>query len=58
LGFFWPFAEMRRLRMQLQAIQITVQGSVDEWVAASPNPHGTGVLGDAAGDYWGIDIGV
>jgi uncharacterized membrane protein YjgN (DUF898 family) len=58
LGFFWPFAEMRRLRMQLQAIQITVQGSVDEWIAAGPNPQGTGVLGDAAGDYWGIDIGV
>lgn len=57
LGLFWPFAKVRATRVRLEAMSLQVQGDVDHWVAAAQTP-GQGVLGDAAGDFFGFDMGL
>jgi uncharacterized membrane protein YjgN (DUF898 family) len=57
LGLYWPFAQVRLARLKLEAMVVSVEGHVDEWVAqASQDPQGA--LGDAAGDFFGIDMGL
>ena len=57
LGLYWPFAQVRLARLKLEAMAVSVEGHVDEWVAqASQDPQGA--LGDAAGDFFGIDMGL
>ena len=57
LGLFWPFAKVRTTRVRLDAMALEVDGSVDDWVAAA-QASGRGVLGDAVGDFLGIDMGL
>ena len=57
LGLFWPFAKVRATRVRLEALSLQVQGDVDQWVAEAQTP-GQGVLGDAAGDFFGLDMGL
>jgi uncharacterized membrane protein YjgN (DUF898 family) len=57
LGLYWPFAKVRASRVKLEAVSLEVQGSVDDWVAQA-QPRGKGVLGDAAGDFFGMDMGL
>ncbi|MFO1254050.1 MAG: DUF898 family protein, partial [Inhella sp.] len=57
LGLYWPFAAVRSTRLRLEAVEVQVAGSVDHWLAqAAAAP--SGVLGDAAGDFLGIDMGL
>lgn len=57
LGLYWPFAAVATARLRLQAVSVALQGDVDQWVA-----HGTrrfdDASGDAAGDFFGIDLGL
>ena len=57
LGLYWPFAKVRLARLKLEAISVEVDGDVDEWVANAITT-GQGILGDAAGDFFGIDLGL
>ncbi len=57
LGLFWPFAKVRAARVRLEAMAVDVQGDVDQWVARAQQ-RGKGVLGDAAGDFFGMDMGL
>lgn len=57
LGLFMPFAKVRMARLRLAAISLTVAGSVEEWLADAQVAGGH-VLGDAASDYVGIDLGL
>ncbi|WP_159593052.1 YjgN family protein [Hydrogenophaga sp. BPS33] len=57
LGLYWPFAKVRTARLKLEALSLEVEGPVDEWVARAKRSH-QGVLGDAAGDFFGIDMGL
>ena len=57
LGLYWPFAAVRTARVRLQALAVEVHGDVDTWVAEAPQRPG-GVLGDAAGDALGLDMGL
>lgn len=57
LGLYWPFAKVRIARLKLQAIQVHVAGPVDDWLAQAQGGP-SGVLGDAAGDFLGIDMGL
>jgi len=57
LGLFWPFAKVRSTRIRLQAMAVQVDGRVDDWLARA-QAAGRGVLGDAAGDFLGIDMGL
>jgi uncharacterized membrane protein YjgN (DUF898 family) len=57
LGLYWPFAAVRSARVRLEAIAIEVHGDVNTWVADAPKRQ-AGVLGDAAGDFFGVDMGL
>lgn len=57
LGFYWPFAKVRAARARLEAITLEVPDDVDAWVAQAQSRKG-GVLGDAAGDFFGFDMGL
>ena len=57
LGLYWPFAKVRIARLKLEAMSVEIEGNVDEWVAQA-GPDTQGALGDAAGDFFGIDLGL
>ncbi|MGS5086227.1 YjgN family protein [Hydrogenophaga sp. A37] len=57
LGLFWPFAKVRSARIRLEAMSVQVEGDVDQWVSDSLQQP-AGVIGDAAGDFFGIDMGL
>lgn len=57
LGLYWPFAKVRLARARLEAMALQVKGDVDSWMARA-QASSQGVLGDAAGDFFGIDLGL
>lgn len=57
LGLYWPFAQVRLTKMRLEAVSLQVKGSVNDWLALAATRQG-GALGDAAGDFFGIDLGL
>lgn len=57
LGLYWPFAAVASARMRLQAVSVDVQGDLSQWIAASQGQPG-GATGDAAGDFFGFDLGL
>ena len=57
LGLYWPFAKVRAARLKLEAMKLEVDGPVDDWLAQAQHA-GKGVLGDAAGDFFGMDMGL
>ena len=57
LGMYWPFAAIATARLRLQAMTLYTCSEPDELVSqtlASSND----ATGDAAGDLFGIDIGL
>ncbi len=57
LGLYWPFAAIRTARVRLAAVSVRIEGDVNTWVAQAPAQR-AGVLGDAAGDFFGVDMGL
>ncbi|CAN5507798.1 DUF898 family protein [soil metagenome] len=57
LGFYWPFAAIAMARMRLQAVSVQTAISPDELVSQA-RPQADDATGDAAGDLFGIDIGL
>ncbi|MFW2355198.1 YjgN family protein [Hydrogenophaga sp.] len=57
LGLYWPFAKVHTARMRLEAMGVSVQGDVNAWLAKAQGGD-KGILGDAAGDFFGIDMGL
>ncbi len=57
LGFYWPFAKVRAARLKLESMSLEVDGPVDDWIASAQRAD-KGVLGDAAGDFFGMDMGL
>jgi uncharacterized membrane protein YjgN (DUF898 family) len=57
LGLYWPFAAVASARMRLQAVSVDVQGDLSQWLADSQGLPG-GATGDAAGDFFGFDLGL
>ena len=57
LGLYWPFAAVASARMRLQAVSVDVQGDLSQWLALSQGQPG-GATGDAAGDFFGFDLGL
>ena len=57
LGLYWPFAAVAATRMRLQAMSFDLDGDMGAWrsnlVAGAPD-----ATGDAAGDFFGIDLGL
>ncbi len=56
LGLYWPFAAIARTRMQLEAVSIASQISLDALVNQARHHEGE-AAGDAAGDLFGLEIG-
>jgi uncharacterized membrane protein YjgN (DUF898 family) len=57
VGFYWPFAKVAASRMKLQALQLDVVGGIDHWQAGAAESS-QDATGDAAGDFFGIDLGL
>ena len=57
LGLYWPFAKVALARMRLQAVTVHTRLAPDEWVGTL-RQRADDATGDAAGDLFGIDIGL
>ncbi len=57
LGLYWPFAKVAMARMRLQAVTVHTRLAPDEWVSTL-RQSADDATGDAAGDLFGIDIGL
>lgn len=57
LGLYRPFAVIATTRLRLQALSLQVEGDVDAWLAGT-GAHYRDATGDAAGDFFGIDMGL
>ena len=57
LGLYWPFAKVRTARVKLEAMAVDVDGDVEQWLVKAQQ-RDKGVLGDAAGDFFGMDMGL
>jgi len=57
LGLYRPFAAVHTARMHLQAMSLMVEGDLDGWVARQSVAQDD-AAGDAAGDFFGIDMGL
>lgn len=57
LGLYWPFAIVALTRLRAQAVAIETDVAVDDLVATQA-PQTGDTAGDAAGDFFGIDIGL
>lgn len=57
LGFYRPFAAVHMARLRLQAVSVAVSGNLDDWVSQHV-PRSHEAAGDAAGDFFGIDVGL
>jgi len=57
LGLYWPFAAIANARLRLSAISLDIDGDPSLWhvsLGAGQND----ATGDAAGDFFGIDMGL
>jgi uncharacterized membrane protein YjgN (DUF898 family) len=57
LGLYRPFAAVSTARLRLEAMRIGVDGHIDTWAAAAGDAY-RDATGDAAGDFFGIDMGL
>jgi uncharacterized membrane protein YjgN (DUF898 family) len=58
LGFYWPFAAVAVARLRLQSVTVFTRRPVDE-LAGRLGAHGDReAAGDAAGDIFGLDVGL
>jgi uncharacterized membrane protein YjgN (DUF898 family) len=57
LGLYWPFARVALARMRLQAVTMRLAISPDELTSAI-RAREDDASGDAAGDFFGFDIGL
>lgn len=57
LSLYRPFAAINLARMRLEAVSIGLDADIDQWTAAHASAHQDAV-GEAAGDFFGIDMGL
>jgi uncharacterized membrane protein YjgN (DUF898 family) len=57
LGLYWPFAAVAMARMRLEAVEVIASEDPDGLVQLAQGPEGE-AAGDAAGDLFGLDIGL
>lgn len=58
LSLYRPFAVVATTRLRLAAVSIEVDGDLDSWMAAHAGTSPQDATGDAAGDFFGIDMGL
>ncbi len=57
LGLYWPFAAIATARMRLEAVSVVARTDLEALVARSREREDD-AAGDAAGDLFGIDVGL
>ncbi|WP_374409032.1 YjgN family protein [Hydrogenophaga sp.] len=57
LGLYWPFAAVATARLRLEAVQIR-SGIDPDALLASAQENPAEAAGDAAGDFFGLDVGL
>lgn len=57
LGLYWPFAKIAMTRLRLEAVHIRSRTRLDALLASAQNRPNEAV-GDAAGDFFGLDLGL
>jgi uncharacterized membrane protein YjgN (DUF898 family) len=57
LGFYWPFAAIATTRMRLEAVYADLTTSADQ-LTGSAAGAAVGASGEAAGDLFGLDVGL
>ena len=57
LGLYRPFAAVDMARMRLEAVSLTMDGDPETWVADQDATQ-TSAVGEFAGDFFGIDMGL
>jgi len=58
LGLYWPFAAVASARLKLEAVTVHTRGSLDELTARVGRTGATDASGDAAGELFGLDVGL
>jgi uncharacterized membrane protein YjgN (DUF898 family) len=57
LGLYRPFAVINTCRLRVQALRIEVAGPLDGWDGRDSAAYAD-AAGEAAGDFFGIDVGL
>lgn len=57
LGLYWPFAAVAIRRMRLEAVTVALHMAPEDLLGSGLAPAGD-ATGDAAGDFFGIDLGL
>lgn len=57
LGMYYPFAAVRLARLRLEAVTVEFRGDIERWFADQARTPKSPV-GDAAGDFFGLDVGL
>lgn len=57
LGLYWPFAKVAMARLRLEAVHLRTVTDLHE-LLASEQPVSDEAAGDAAGDFFGLDVGL
>ncbi len=57
LGLYWPFAAVAVARFRLQAISVESPEPLTVAVARAPHQRANRAAGDAAADFFGLDVG-
>ncbi|MDY0744479.1 YjgN family protein [Paucibacter sp. R3-3] len=57
LGLYRPFAAVKTARLRLESMSLALDGEVETWVAQR-GANEQDASGDAAGDFFGIDLGL
>ena len=57
LGLYRPFAAINTWKLRLEAISIEVSGAMDSWDGSDSAAYAD-ASGEAAGDFFGIDLGL
>ena len=57
LSLYRPFAAVNTARLRLEAVSVRIEGDVESWVARHVD-GAQDATGEAAGDFFGIDMGL
>jgi uncharacterized membrane protein YjgN (DUF898 family) len=57
LGLYWPFAKVAMARLRLEAVHVRTVTDMQALLAAE-HDRPAEAAGDAAGDFFGLDVGL
>jgi uncharacterized membrane protein YjgN (DUF898 family) len=58
LGLYWPFAAVAKARLKLESVTVHTNGPLDDLTARAGRAGAADASGDAAGELFGLDVGL